>query len=311
MYSVRAVAFSASGFQGNVYETSVRLETGDPQPPGPIVSSVSTTSVLLTWAASPSNDVVRYELHRTSLDADGNELDDDVTLSSDPAVPPLFTDLAYSDLGLTTGTTYRYRLWAVDVIGNVSTVREHDATPREVVEPVPEPPLNLSATSTGATVQLKWEASLSLGVSGYRVYLGGVLRETLPHTSTVANYSLDYDTSYTFSVTAVSAGGESAPATVTIQTGPQVEYGLQITNNSSSPAKTALYITLDIYHPDTQTWTEVETRSNVAANGSASFSGLPAGKYRYSWLLDKNKASEESREVILSGVQQTFVTTLY
>lgn len=307
MYSVRAVAFSPSGFQGNVYETSVRLETDRPDPPVMNDPTVGTTSVGLTWTASPSKDVVRYVLQRSG--GTGG----DVTLSTDPAVTPLFTATAFSDTGLITGTEYTYTLWAVDAVGNESVHVTRTAIPEVTAGIGLQPPENLVAACTGNTVQLTWTAPFAGPTpDGYRVYLqGATLSPYETVTSLVANYTLQYDTPYTFSVAAWLGGEESSRVTVSIGTQVEVRYTLTITNNLPSN-KTAEYIALDLWDPALQTWAlNVKPQQNtIVATASAIFSDLPAGSYRYRWPSSGN-AADQSRETTLLGLNPIVGVTLH
>ena len=89
----------------------------------------------------------------------------------------------------------------------------------------PEPPGNLTATPVGSSeIDLSWTASPSAGVTAYRVYRGSATGTPLATVNapatTFRDTGLSPSTTYDYSVTAVSANGESTPATASATTGP-------------------------------------------------------------------------------------------
>ncbi len=116
------------------------------------------------------------------------------------------------------GTTYYYRVSALNVLGEGAPSNERSATP--VAAPVlnvPDAPTLGSVTGTGP-VLLSWTPGVSDGgspVTGYSVYRGTVsggetLLATLGSQTGYSDGSVAYGTTYYYQVTAVNAVGESA-----------------------------------------------------------------------------------------------------
>src|SRR5438876_294244 len=83
----------------------------------------------------------------------------------------------YNQTGLTTGTTYIYRVYAVNVVGTSNPSPETSAKPTSTSTPPknirPNPPTGLIATSNSATqINLSWNPPADNGgypVTGYRI----------------------------------------------------------------------------------------------------------------------------------------------
>jgi len=123
---------------------------------------------------------------------------------------------SYSDPGLTAGTSYSYRVRAVDGAGNLSGYSNvATAVPPDTT--VPSTPTGLAATAASNTqINLTWNASTdNVGVTGYRVYRCNNKRATCtPNTqiatATTNSYSdtgLKASTTYRYRVLAVDAAG--------------------------------------------------------------------------------------------------------
>lgn len=106
------------------------------------------------WAANPEPDVVTYRVERASG-------------SGGWALIATLGTTSYLDGGLSNGTTYRYRVVAVDRVGNVSAPSaEASGVPSD--RTAPPPPSGILVRSWPTYLDVVW--SQSLGASGYRVY---------------------------------------------------------------------------------------------------------------------------------------------
>ncbi|HEU5471410.1 MAG TPA: fibronectin type III domain-containing protein [Actinophytocola sp.] len=185
-------------------------DTEAPTAPGqPVVEATTTDSVSLSWPASTDNvGVTAYDVFN------GDTLATTVTGTSATVT------------GLTAATSYTFTVKARDEAGNVSA-----ASPSVTAQTQPgQPPVDTTPptapgnlTSTGATqnsVSLSWSAATdNVGVTGYDVFNGSTLATSVTGTSATVS-GLTADTSYTFTVQARDAAGNTSPASnaVTVRT---------------------------------------------------------------------------------------------
>jgi chitodextrinase len=200
-------------------------------PANVVASSVTQTSVTLSWAASTDNvGVTGYEVFRNGISI---------------ATPASNT---YTVTALTCGTTHSFTVRARDAAANwsaqsavlsVTTVTCSDTQ-------APSVPTGLSSSNITATsVILSWNAATDdIGVTGYEVLRNGVSIAT-PSTNSYSVTSLLCATAYSFTVRARDAAGnwsaQTAALNITTTTctdtqAPSVPTGL----TSSSATQTSL-----------------------------------------------------------------------
>ena len=177
------------------------------------------TGINLSWTASTDNvGVTGYRVERCQGAS--------CTNFAQIATP---TGTTFSNTGLAAGTTYRYRVRAIDAAGNLSaysaiatatTAASADTTP-------PTVPSSLTATANGSTaINLSWTASTdNVGVTGYRVErcqgasCTNFAQIATPTGTTFSNTGLAAGTTYRYRVRAIDAagnlGGYSPTATAT------------------------------------------------------------------------------------------------
>src|SRR2546430_6944722 len=115
-----------------------------PDPPtGLIAIAISPTVVSLSWSApqhNGSSSITHYEIESKTA------------TTSYSTLIILGNVTKYNNTGLTTGTTYIYRVSAINAIGTSSTSSEQPATPTKTSVPPknipPSPPTGLTATSS-------------------------------------------------------------------------------------------------------------------------------------------------------------------
>ncbi|AFH63946.2 fibronectin type III domain-containing protein [Paenibacillus caseinilyticus] len=173
------------------------------------VSSKTSSSVTLAWAASSDNvGVTGYEVYR------GGAL----------AAAVAGTSAAVG--GLAANTPYTFTVKAKDAAGNVSaasaavTVTTSPASTADSTAPTAPTGLKVNGV-TSSSVTLSWTASTdNVGVTGYEVYRGSAPAASVTGTSATVS-GLAAGTSYTFTVKAKDAAGNisSASASVTAVTG--------------------------------------------------------------------------------------------
>ena len=186
-------------------------------PTGLAGTAASQTVVNLTWNASTDNTGCNgYKIFRNGTQ---------IATSIAPS---------YSDTGCAAGNTYSYRVSSYDAVGNNSAqcTAINVSTPAGDTQ-APTVPTNLAATAiSGTQINLTWTASTdNIGVTGYKVYRGGVQIGTSATTSYSDTTCSSY-TTYTYTVSAYdaasnnSAQSASAQATTWDTTAPSVPTNL-------------------------------------------------------------------------------------
>jgi fibronectin type 3 domain-containing protein len=183
-YEVSAV--NAVGASPLSAEISVTPAT-PPSSPSPSVNANGVAGVVLTWSAPQSggSPITGYNIYRGSTS--GGE-----TLWANVGAVTSFTDTSVSN-----GTTYYYKVSAVNAVGQGALSSEKTAKRGNA----PSPPRSLTAAtnSRGVGVALKWSSPSTNGganVTGYQVYRGTASGgETL--LTTVGNVTSFSDTSAT------------------------------------------------------------------------------------------------------------------
>lgn len=187
----RATVFADSGYDGNTLEPGREYtwrvvavdSSGNVSPPAELrfrlvdneapdaARSVLVRNELgrrvdITWTGSPSSDVVRYIVERVALPAGASSA---VTV----AVTVVGTvgvreELAVRDTTVTKGQLARWRVIAVDSVGNRSAPIGDTLTFRDLTRP-PAPRRATAIRSAGVTT-LRWERVVSTDLRGYVIY---------------------------------------------------------------------------------------------------------------------------------------------
>jgi hypothetical protein len=194
---------TGASFDPVVYDLS--QNSTPPATPTALVATAAGTTVKLTWAASTSADSSAQDIYR-----DGRWL---------ATVGP--TTTSYVDAAPVAAARYTVR--AHDLVGNQSA----DSTPATAgggpdTTP-PTAPGALTATATGPTsVRLDWTASTDgVGVTGYDLRRGTTLVGSVGgDTTSYTDATVSPDTSYSYTVTARDAAGNSSTPspTATVRT---------------------------------------------------------------------------------------------
>jgi chitodextrinase len=194
---------------------------------------------------------------------------------------------------LANGTSYTYYVKCKDTAGNISgnaTVTFSVATPVDTTPP--SVPMNLSATAVSSSaINLTWTASTdNVGVTGYKIFRGGVQVGTSA-TNSYSDSGLTASTQYTYTVSAYDAAGnnsaQSSSASATTQAGadttpPSVPTNLAATEVSSSAINLTWTASTDNVGVTGYKIFRGGTQVGTSATNSYSDSGLTAStQYTY------------------------------
>jgi chitodextrinase len=178
-------------------------------------TSTTPSSVGLSWTASTpaANCTLQgYNIYRNG------------------ALDTTVTGTSYTDTGLTPSTAYSYTVAATDTSGHASAQSGSVSATTTADTSPPTVPSGLATTLiTSHAVALSWNASTdNVGVAGYNIYRNG----TKVGTSSGATYSdtgLSPNTTYTYTVSAYDAAGNTSAASSSVQattlTGPAAIVG--------------------------------------------------------------------------------------
>jgi fibronectin type 3 domain-containing protein len=198
-YYFKVAAVNSAGTSGMSNEASVTPASGVPPSPTGLSATGGNAQNSLSWTTS--SGATSYNIYRG-------------TSAGGEAAAPVATGVSstsYTDAGLTNGTTYYYKVAALNSAGTSGMSNEASATPQA---PIPPAPSSLSATPGNGQVSLSW--SPSSGAISYNVYRGtssGGESSTPVATgitsTSYTNTGLTNGTAYYFKVAAVNSAGTS------------------------------------------------------------------------------------------------------
>jgi chitodextrinase len=196
-YRVRALdAASNLSDPSDPASATTPADTEAPSAPTNLTATAgSAGGINLAWTASTDNvAVTNYDIFR------GGAL-----LTTVGAVT------SYSDASATSGTSYTYKVRALDAAGNPSGF-SNDATTASVDTEAPSAPTNLLASAvTSARIDLSWTAATdNVAVTNYAVYRGGALLTTVGNVTTYSDTAVTPGTLYSYQVKALDAKGNAS-----------------------------------------------------------------------------------------------------
>ncbi|MSN27163.1 MAG: hypothetical protein GJV46_14990 [Geobacter sp.] len=187
-------------------------DTQAPSVPSNLISTATTANQInLSWSSSTDNTAVAgYKIYR------------------DGTYVTTVNGAQYIDSGLSASTSYSYKVSAIDAVGNESGQSSSSTatTLAAVITDMTAPsvPTGLSASSISASqINLLWTASTdNVGVTGYKIYRGGVYVATATGTS-YPDSGLTASTSYSYRVSAIDAAGNESSQSSSISTSTQAD----------------------------------------------------------------------------------------
>lgn len=250
----------------NINSKEFAIAAPDTQAPtAAILTASGTTSVstILSWSGATDNvGVTSYDIYK-----DGILI---TTVTSSP----------YTAVGLAPSTTYNFTVKAKDSSGNISI--DSNSVPVTTLAPDTQnptaPTLTASSTSNSATT-LSWSgATDNIGVSAYEIYKDGVLLTTVTSSPYTVN-GLSSSTTYTFTIKAKDAAGNTSPNSNTVSI-----------NTTAAPAFTELYISEYYEGLSNNKLIEISNPTNSAITLN-----------NYSIKKQVNGAGNWNNELVLSG----------
>lgn len=188
--------FGDSIDSASIHITNAYLVVGTPDAPSGLTASESgTNQINLSWTDNSDNES-EFRIERDS--GGGFTQIDTVDANS----------TSYSDTGLSSNTTYTYRVRACNTNGCSNYSNQDSAT---TAHNPPSAPSNLTATAISSSrIDLSWTDNSS-NEDEFRIYRAGTQIDTVgANTTTYSDTGLSSDTSYCYEVQACNTGGCSS-----------------------------------------------------------------------------------------------------
>ena len=252
-YFYKVSAVNANGESPLSAEASATPQVAAPAAPTGLAATPGNGQVSLAWNAV--SGATSYKIYRGTASGAETLFQSGITATN------------FLNTGLTNGTTYFYKVTAVNAGGESPQSSEASATPQVAA---PAAPTGLAAVAGDGQVSLSWNAVS--GATSYKVYRGTASgAETLLQsglaTTSFLNTGLTNGTTYFYKVTAVNAGGES-PLSAEVSATPQVP--------SPAPPTSLSAIAVSISQIDL-TWTDNSTNETGFVVERATDSNFTAG----------------------------------
>jgi fibronectin type 3 domain-containing protein len=163
-YRVSAVNLSLYEGDPSIEQSGIPIDSVPPaQVTGVSIAVIPTGNVLnITWTKSTATDIANYKIYRSTISGftpgPGNHIASPITNS-------------YLDSGLTDGTTYYYRIRAVDEVPNEGpSSDEAIGVPHDSMPPAKVMGVSATIIPTGNALSLSWTANTEPDLVNYKVY---------------------------------------------------------------------------------------------------------------------------------------------
>ena len=229
-YYYRIIAYNAIGDSTASTKKSAKTLIAPPNAPSNIiVSTISATQLLVEWTEGYGTEtgfIVQRSLDNSSW-----------TIVHTTPTSNVFT---FSDSGLTSGTTYYYRVSAFNGSGNSGYSLSGNGS---TLQSVPTAPSNLNATASGLNIVLTWtdnsnnETGFKLERSIHNTKVWTEIATLAANATSHGDTGLEAGTSYDYRVRAYNSGGNSdytLTATATTLAIPSKPYLLSVNVSSST-----------------------------------------------------------------------------
>ena len=205
-YKVSAENSQGEGPLSTEASSTPTLPATPPSAPRNLQATAGDGSVTLNWEA-PANDgglpILAYLVYRGT------------TQNGETFLAGAGLTLTFTDLTVTNGVTYYYKVTATNAIGESPRSNEASATPSPPAS-APGAPQGLTVTAGDATVSLSWSPPSSDGgspITNYKIYRGTVsngesLLQTIGNTLSYTDDSVTNGQTYFYKVSAVNSVGD-------------------------------------------------------------------------------------------------------
>ena len=296
-YTYRISAINAIGIGGSSEEISEKTNAPPPptvssKPKGLSATAVSESQIDLDWSA-PSSD--------GGASISGYEIERKIGAGSWSTLITTGTETSHSDSGLSSGTTYTYRVSAINSVGTSASSSEASDTTHSPIptSTVPDAPINLVTTAVSSSqVDLVWEAPTDDGgeaISGYQVEVQvgdepwEILEKDLGLVTSYSHSGLAPDETCSYRVSAINSVGTSAPSA---QTSATTHPPLETPDPDPEPPKE---VTLSVEAIDSNgekrsMWNTLSADGNTIETGFTSKTyGVTTGKEYTLFVADYDK----------------------
>ncbi|MBI2354093.1 MAG: Ig-like domain repeat protein [Deltaproteobacteria bacterium] len=193
----------------------LRDTTAPTAPTGLNAASLGSSQVSLSWTESTDSvGVTGYEIIRATI------------INGQPGADQVIAKVsaqttAYGDSSVASGTTYQYKVRALDAAGNISEGSASNqiataAATGDTVAPNGPTGLALAASPTATTVELTWGAATdNIEVVGYEVFRAGVKIATVTATA-YADTTATPSNTYSYTVKSFDAAGNRSAASAAL-----------------------------------------------------------------------------------------------
>lgn len=295
--SVDNVGNESTGSSINV-TTSATPDTTPPAVPTGLTAIAGNNQVTLSWNANTETDLSGYNLYKST---DGSSFSKYLTS---------LTGTSYTDTQVTNGSTYWYKLTAIDTSNNESAQSSSvSATPQATADTTP--PANvtgLSESSTNTTITLNWTNPSDIDFNHCNIYRDGT---KVGQTSSTSFTDMDLlgATNYSYKVTSVdNTGNESSGNTVSAITTSVPPHILSLTESKIKiSAMSGNNISLIHFSFD-----EDSNAYNIAINGTSYNSGtlIASGNAQTVSQLSGNTVNIVSGNTVQSYILLTSGSTV-
>lgn len=215
---------SASNISETEAALAVRPVAPNPsQPSGAPQATAGDRKVRLRWALGSEEDLAGYRVLRSTAQQAAQSVSgsDPVRTECSPGAVP--AEICFTDLGLTNGTAYTYRIKAVDTAHRESTESPAvDATPIDNEPPTPPSSLRTVSGPGPGQATVSWSAGFEDDIHEYRIF------------RTLTNQAPDAQAQATATVAAGMAGSTMMWNDSGMPAGQDVFYFIRVTDHTGN-----------------------------------------------------------------------------